>query len=322
MGPVYQVPGSDVLSQMVQIRQGVAVDRTISAYDEDMRHGRKSASNLFNGHKLSVCVDTCSKLILSLDVIAGNASDNVGALELTKKAASNTGIEVQKALGDCVYGDGATRKDFDDAGIDLSAKMPSPPANDPFHKGRFILDLTNKIATCPTGQTTTDYDFYTHRRGVVERFCFPAHICQACPHKEACLRNSDEDRKRGRTIALHPQEELLQRARQRQATPAFREDIKARQVVEHRQARMVQLGSRQARYVGRSKTKFQMLMIAMVANLTLMAKAIFLLVLAIITATLPTYASLGAYLLIITLVAPAAYEAFQPLKNRGFRMAS
>jgi len=65
-----------------------------------------------------------------------------------------------------------------------------------------------------------------------------------------------------------------------------------------------------------------MLMIAMVANLTLMAKAIFLLVLAIITATLPTYASLGAYLLIITLVAPAAYEAFQPLKNRGFRMAS
>ena len=74
--------------------------------------------------------------------------------------------------------------------------------------------------------------------------------------------------------ALHPQEERLQRTRPHQATPAFREDIKARQVVEHRQARMVQLGSRQARYVGQSKTKFQALLIAMLANLTLMAKAI------------------------------------------------
>jgi hypothetical protein len=44
---------------------------------------------------------------------------------------------------------------------------------------------------------------------------------------------------------------------------------KQRQVVEHRIARMTQLGVRQARYFGRHKTLFQVLMAATVANLTL-----------------------------------------------------
>ena len=44
-------------------------------------------------------------------------------------------------------------------------------------------------------------------------------------------------------------------------------------MVEHRIARLVQLGIRQARYVGRTKTLFQLLMAAAVATLTLLANA-------------------------------------------------
>lgn len=263
-----------LLGDMVQMKQGVAADRVPSVHDPDIRHGRKSASNRFDGHKQSVVVDTDSKLILAVDILPGNAADNQGALELTRQAAKNTGIPVEKAVTDCAYGDGITRQGFLDAGINLSSKVPSPPANDPFPKSRFLLDLTNKIATCPAGQVTNDYDYSRHRHGVTERFQFPATVCQACPHNAECLRKADKTRNRGRTVELHPQEELLQRARQYQATPAFREDVKARQVVEHRQARMIQLGARQARYFGREKTKFQSLTIAMVANLTLMARAI------------------------------------------------
>ena len=43
-------------------------------------------------------------------------------------------------------------------------------------------------------------------------------------------------------------------------------------VVEHRLARLVQLGVRQARYFGRTKTLFQLLMAAAVANLTLVGR--------------------------------------------------
>lgn len=56
-----------------------------------------------------------------------------------------------------------------------------------------------------------------------------------------------------------------------QRSPEFGQYRQARQVVEHRLARLVQLGIRQARYVGRMKTLFQLLMAATVANLTLLA---------------------------------------------------
>jgi hypothetical protein len=42
-------------------------------------------------------------------------------------------------------------------------------------------------------------------------------------------------------------------------------------VVEHRIARLVQLGIRKSRFSGRAKTRFQLLMAATVANLALVA---------------------------------------------------
>jgi hypothetical protein len=75
----------------------------------------------------------------------------------------------------------------------------------------------------------------------------------------------------GRTVRVHPQEALLQAARARQASPAGRADRVRRQAVEHRIARLVPLGIRQARYRGRTKTLFQLLLAAAVANLTLLA---------------------------------------------------
>ena len=76
---------------------------------------------------------------------------------------------------------------------------------------------------------------------------------------------------KGRSIQLHPQERLLQEARELQESTAFKEYRQIRQAAEHRLARLVQLGMRQARYFGRRKTLFQLLMAAAVANLTLVA---------------------------------------------------
>ena len=63
----------------------------------------------------------------------------------------------------------------------------------------------------------------------------------------------------------------MQQARAYQETAAFREDTKLRHTVEHRLARLVQLGIRQARYFGRLKTKWQLLLAVAVANLVLVA---------------------------------------------------
>ena len=75
----------------------------------------------------------------------------------------------------------------------------------------------------------------------------------------------------GRTVRLHPQEALLQQARALQHSEAFAEYRQRRVVVEHRLARLVQLGIRQSRYCERAKTRFQLYLAATVANLTLVA---------------------------------------------------
>jgi hypothetical protein len=132
-----------------------------------------------------------------------------------------------------------------------------------FPKTDFQIDLATLTCTCPAPQVTGD--FHPARRGG-GTFRFAAAVCGACPLRVHCVRGRG-----GRTVAVHPQEALLQAARRLQRSPAFRDYRSRRQVVEHRLARLVQLGIRQARYFGRRKTLFQLMLAAAVANLTLLA---------------------------------------------------
>ena len=254
---------SDGEHSVLRIRKGVAMKRVVSVHDTEMRHGRKSTSKRFDGYKLSLTTDTDSGFILSVDILEAGASDSTGALEMIQATAVKAGLQVKKVIGDCAYGDGITRQTFQDAGIELSAKVPNPPAKDLFPKSRFLLDLTNTIATCPAGHSTREWEYYRHRHGVQARFRFRAEDCKNCASSQDCLRSKDKQRNRGRTIALHPQEKLLIAARQRQKQPDFREDIKRRQVAEQRIAR----------YFGKSKTKQQAILTAIVANLGAIANA-------------------------------------------------
>lgn len=255
------------------IKDGVAPDRTISVHDPEMRHGRKSASHRFDGHKVSIAVDTDSDVILGVDVLPGNAPDSQGALKLVEQSEQNAAIPVEKAIGDCAYGDGATRQQFDDANRVLVAKVPSPPSDQPCHKANFVIDLEAGSVTCPAGHTTRDFKYMSPKVGAapeggvepVQRFNFSAELCANCRFKNQCHSSKSGG---GRTVTLHPQERLLQAARRYQGTEAYRDDLRARQDVEHRLARLMQLGLRHARYMGRGKTRLQALLTATVANLT------------------------------------------------------
>jgi hypothetical protein len=66
------------------------------------------------------------------------------------------------------------------------------------------------------------------------------------------------------SLGIDRQVPLLQQARELQASPLFDDARQRRQVVEHRIARLVQLGIRQARYFGRTRTLFQVCLAAMV----------------------------------------------------------
>jgi hypothetical protein len=246
-----------------RLKRGVAPDRLISVHDPEMRHGRKSRSQRFNGHKAQIAVDTDSQLITAVEVLPGNAPDAERALEVVEASEAATGCEVEEVIGDCAYGAGETRAEFAASGRTLVAKVPEIQNQGCFAKTDFQIDLEAGTCTCPNQQQTRDFRPAKDGGGM---FVFATEKCAACPLRAQCTRGQGS-----RTIHVHPQETLLKQARELQASPAFDEARRRRQVVEHRIARLVQLGIRQARYFGRTKTLFQVCLAAAVANLTLLA---------------------------------------------------
>ena len=245
----------------VGIKRGTAPDRIPSATDPEQRHGRKSKRQRFTGHKARTVVETESGLILEAEVLPGNAGDGQAVLAQIERTAAANETPIDTVLGDCAFGSGQTRAEFAAKGVALLAKVPSAVRRDGlFPKRAFSQDLVAGTVTCPAGETTSAAR-RTANGGKV--FFFGAR-CAACPLREQCTRSPH-----GRTVQQHPEEALLQEARAAAATPAGREALRQRVIVEHRQARLAQLGVKQARYFGRLKTEFQLLLAATVANLCL-----------------------------------------------------
>lgn len=264
----------ELTGEQAKLKAGVSRDRIVSVHDPEMRHGRKSRSKRFDGHKAAIGVDADSQLITAVEVLAGNAADASPALPLTEASEQNTGLEAEETVGDCAYGNGDTRQEFADAGRKLVAKVPNVGRKDQIHKSEFHIDLEAMTCTCLAGHTTDTLvptGFWVDQQGQKQprkSFAFPVAVCAACLLRPQCIQTKA---KRGRWIQLHPQEGLLQQARTFQNSPQFQPYRQMRQTAEHRLARLVQLGIRQARYFGRQKTLFQLLMAATVANLTLIA---------------------------------------------------
>ena len=263
--------------QGAHLKQGVSPDRVVSVHDPEMRHGRKSAKRRFDGHKGAIAVDPESQLITAADVLAGNVQDHERALELVEQVEANADAMVEESVGDCAYGDSDTRQAFTNAGRKLVAKVASRRGQAQFPKEDFQIDLETMSCVCPAGQQTqkvvsiSSGERYGAPGVPLQAFRFDAAICDGCPLRASCMRARLG---KGRVVMIHPQEALLQEARAFQQSEAFAPYRKLRQVAEHRLARLMQLGVRQARYVGRTKTLCQLLLAATVANLTLVATGV------------------------------------------------
>lgn len=252
--------------RIASVKQGTPPGRIPSWTDPEQRHGRKSKSKKFVGAKSSVIVDTDSGLILATEVLPGDCGDATGVLALVECAEENAGQEVEKTLGDCAYGSGALRQEFEDAGRELVAKAAAPASNGQlFPKSAFRIDLpvigTSLVEAqvfCPAGKEAMEYSG-TGQGGVT--FHFDEH-CRVCALRTQCTRA-----KYGRQLQLHPQERLIQEARLFQATAEGRATLRKRVTVENGLARMARFGIGQARYIGHAKTRFQLSVAATVVNL-------------------------------------------------------
>ena len=96
---------------------------------------------------------------------------------------------------------------------------------------------------------------------------FPKDTCTACPLRQRCTASSN-----GRSVSVHPDEELLAELRRRQQTPDGRVQLRERVAVEHALAHVGYWQGRRARYRGARKNLFDLRRVAVVHNLHIIAR--------------------------------------------------
>jgi hypothetical protein len=251
-----------------QIGQGTATDRIISITDPEMRHGRKSSAHLFNGFKSSVSTDQHSELILDIADVTACGSDGAHLLPIIERVEAQTGVTVERAIGDGAYGSGKNRAACANYGQDPSraVDLVSPlaqPSDPEVDKSAFDIDLDTLTATCPQGHTVSGQRAGKQDGQQLWLFTFPREACEACPLFERCVRS----KKTGRTVRTRAYEAYLQAARLRQQTEEFDLLYRLRAAVERKIAELVQHGLRETRYVGEPKRQLQRLWTGAAMNL-------------------------------------------------------
>jgi hypothetical protein len=238
------VAGQDVeqgADGVFRIARRTARDRVISTVDTAARHGHKSRNRHFDGYKAHLSVDPDSELIDEVTASPANTPDREAAAELLGEHAG--GQDKPEVIGDSAYGDAATRAGLEEQGFTVTAKCP--PARNAagrFSKDQFTVDLQAGTVTCPAGHSAV---ITPAARGGKASF---RPWCAACPLRPACTAA-----KRGRTIAIHPHEPILQRARAAQRDPAWQQRYRAdRPIVERKIAHFTRRawGGRRARTRG------------------------------------------------------------------------
>jgi transposase len=254
-----------------RLKQGVAKDRTISTTDPELRHGRKSRAQCFDGYKLHITEDLETQLITNVNVTPGNSPDHKCTVSMVEEQQVLLGATPDELLGDsqCVTTD--DRVALAKLGVQPVAKLPPASNGARFSKQDFELDLQHGTVTCPAGHTTTRTYAYRDRQGRRTRqFKFPAQLCQECSLKQRCTRS-----KYGRRITLHYHEEVLQAAREYNQTAEFQERYRHRAAVERKLGELLwRHGLRFGRYFGTQKTKLQALWTAAVVNLKRLGKLV------------------------------------------------
>ncbi len=245
-----------------EIRQGVAADRVVSHSDPEMRHGRKSASRRFDGHKLDVIGDEDSEMILGVDVRAANAPDGEGAVGLLAQVQALPGIAITTLVGDMAYSDGDVREAVEEQGAELVAKVPPVTNSGRFPKTDFDIDTEAGAVTCPGRVTTTTAKKAKDHKGRPGlMFSFPAPTCAACPLRDRCVGGT-----KGRTVFVGRHHDRMAAARAAQDEPETKALLRQRAKIERKIDHLQDLGMRKARYRGRRKTRLQALLAATVAN--------------------------------------------------------
>ena len=245
-----------------RLHHGTRSGRTISTVDPEMRHGRKSSSQRFDGFKLHVAViNGQESLITAVDVGDASAHDGAHAKELIDQQSEE--LRPQRILGDSAYGDQQTREDMHERGVEVLARVPEGEVSEErIGKREFQIDLEAGTVTCPQGHVVAIPQ--KPRRGGERVVNFGVARCNGCPLKSRCAPYPG-----GRKVTIARREDLLQAGR------GMLQDADTEEHLRRTRPRIERLigllahryGARKNRYIGTQKGRLQANWTAAVANL-------------------------------------------------------
>ena len=241
----------------VKLLNGVAPERRISIEDEEMRHGRKSKSQRFDGYKRHVLRDLDNGLVRAVGITRANIPEasvtDAIATDLKSQKVKLVELHIDRA-----YLSSSLVQNRSDE-LTIYCKAWQVKNSKQFTKTAFILDWDNQTICCPN-QVTLPFT-------IGSKVKFPKHICAICPLRERCTTS-----KTGRSVSIHPDEPLFRELKQRQLSPVGRAKLRERVAVEHSLSHIGRWQGDQARYVGTRKNLFDLRRTAVVHNLHVLAK--------------------------------------------------
>jgi transposase len=244
-----------------RLHRGTRSGRILSVHDTEMRHGRKSEHQRFDGFKLHAAATNSERpLLTAIEVTPANEQDGPQAAVLVAQQPEQTRPE--RLLGDTAYGTGPVRAELAERDIEVLAPVPEThTTEDRLLKRDFAVDLDAGTVTCPAGQVAPIRTEPSGKR----RASFAKGVCDRCPLRARCVSPA-----RGtRQIPIAPDEKLLIAARQALNDPLAAEHLRR---TRPRIERLLSLlahryKARKSRYLGTAKARLQALWSAALVNL-------------------------------------------------------
>jgi len=244
-----------------RLHRGTASDRIISTVDPEMRHGRKSEHQRFDGYKLSAAASNGAEpLITAVTVAPASGQDGPQAPALIESQPEHR--RPSRILGDTAYGVGPVRAQLAERDVEVLAQLPQTPVREGrLSKRDFHVDLAAGTVTCPEGQVARIRTEPSGQR----RARFAKVTCDLCPLRARCVAPASG----ARTILIASEEELLLAARQALDDPANAEHLRRTRPRIERLLGLVafRYGARKSRYFGSRKARLQAAWAAALVNL-------------------------------------------------------
>ena len=248
-------PDPEPTGQGLTLRDGVAPDRRISVEDAQMRHGRKSKSQLIDGYKRHVAEDLDTELILACALLPANRPEREATVELQADLEAQK-LKVDQLQVDLAYLDSPLADSVRAAGGQVICRPRVSHNGKLFRKEDFVLDLEAMRLTCPAGQSQP------LQLGKVVQM--PPQLCGPCTLRAKC---TDAAGNRGRSVFIALDEPRQQQLRRKVKSPQGRAELRQRVSVEHRLVHIVYRQGDRARYLGIRKNLFDLRRASTIQNL-------------------------------------------------------